>query len=193
MTSIAKIVGTLVTVAGAMLMTLYKGPIVEVVLVKHAHYKTNGSLDRDWLLGCIFLVISTFAWASLFVLQVSINTVKRKKNGKNILKKCVNFCVLSLAVSVFFCWSHTNNWHLLLCYWTGKSYTDIQESSANPNFTCVPYRHYSSYCCYLYCWTQPFCLENWMGYKLTYFCIFSKNSYKNFFFHQTRLDYIQVF
>lgn len=77
---IAKIVGTLVTVAGAMLMTLYRGPIVEMVWAKHPHNKTNGttstgSLDRDWLLGCIFLIISTIAWASLFVLQVSITTV----------------------------------------------------------------------------------------------------------------------
>jgi len=77
--SIAKIVGTLVTVAGAMLMTLYRGPTVETVWFKHAHYKANESLDKDWLLGCFFLIISTFAWASLFILQVSITTLKRKK------------------------------------------------------------------------------------------------------------------
>ncbi|KAL9298284.1 hypothetical protein ACSQ67_024180 [Phaseolus vulgaris] len=75
--SIAKIVGTLVTVAGAMLMTLYRGPTVETVWFKHAHYKANGSLDKDWLLGCFFLIISTFAWASLFILQAkAIQTYK---------------------------------------------------------------------------------------------------------------------
>ncbi|XP_065012773.1 WAT1-related protein At5g07050-like [Musa acuminata AAA Group] len=33
----AKVVGTLVTVAGAMLMTLYKGPLMEMVWTKHMH------------------------------------------------------------------------------------------------------------------------------------------------------------
>lgn len=73
----AKIVGTLVTVAGAMLMTLYKGPIVEMIWARHGnpHNKSNatstkGPSDRDWFLGCTFLIIATLAWASLFVLQV---------------------------------------------------------------------------------------------------------------------------
>jgi hypothetical protein len=34
---VAKVVGTLVTVAGAMLMTLYKGRVVEMVWTKHMH------------------------------------------------------------------------------------------------------------------------------------------------------------
>lgn len=69
----AKVVGTLVTVAGAMLMTLYKGPIMAWSRSVHAHQAANataGSADKDWLMGCIFLIVATFAWASLFVLQV---------------------------------------------------------------------------------------------------------------------------
>ncbi|XP_019702179.1 WAT1-related protein At5g07050-like [Elaeis guineensis] len=71
----AKVVGTLVTVAGAMLMTLYKGPIMEMVWTKHVQPhrssvpETTDSSDKDWLKGSIFLVIATLAWAALFVLQ----------------------------------------------------------------------------------------------------------------------------
>ena len=69
----AKLVGTLVTVAGAMLMTLYKGPIVEMVWTKHKHaheVQTNESNDKDWFKGSIFIIIATLAWAALFILQV---------------------------------------------------------------------------------------------------------------------------
>lgn len=72
----AKVVGTLVTVAGAMVMTLYKGPILEMVWSKHGNsgvsnsQATAESSSNDWFLGCIFLVLATLAWASLFVLQV---------------------------------------------------------------------------------------------------------------------------
>ncbi|XP_008788560.1 WAT1-related protein At5g07050-like [Phoenix dactylifera] len=71
----AKVVGTFVTVAGAMLMTLYKGPIMEMVWTKHVHPhrssapETTDSSDKDWIKGSIFVIIATLAWASLFVLQ----------------------------------------------------------------------------------------------------------------------------
>jgi hypothetical protein len=81
----AKILGTAVTVAGAMLMTLYKGPLVELVWSKHVHsgkpYETTSSgstYDKDFIKGTMFLIIATLAWAGLFVLQVS-DHAKRKK------------------------------------------------------------------------------------------------------------------
>jgi hypothetical protein len=73
----AKVVGTMLTVAGAMLMTLYKGPIVELFWTKDTlHSKNNttnittSSSNDNWFIGSILLIISTLAWASLFVLQV---------------------------------------------------------------------------------------------------------------------------
>lgn len=76
----AKIAGTVVTVAGAMLMTIYKGPIVELFWTKymhlqespHANGKTSSknSSDKDFVKGAILLIFATLAWASLFVLQV---------------------------------------------------------------------------------------------------------------------------
>jgi len=73
----AKVVGTVLTVAGAMLMTLYKGPIVEMLWSKYIHPRksyvtdTTGTGDKHWFLGSVLLTIATLAWASLFVLQVS--------------------------------------------------------------------------------------------------------------------------
>ncbi|KAF9599353.1 hypothetical protein IFM89_036810, partial [Coptis chinensis] len=74
----AKVVGTVVTVAGAMLMTLYKGPIMELVWSKHvnSHDTPNsGTSDKDWVKGSILLIIATLAWAALFILQAI--TLKR--------------------------------------------------------------------------------------------------------------------
>ncbi|GJN14390.1 hypothetical protein PR202_gb01213 [Eleusine coracana subsp. coracana] len=77
---VAKVVGTLVTVAGAMLMTLYKGRVVEMVWTKHMHLHgpqpdVAAAADKDWLTGSIFLIIATLAWASVFILQAA--TLKR--------------------------------------------------------------------------------------------------------------------
>ncbi|CAI9102759.1 OLC1v1001079C1 [Oldenlandia corymbosa var. corymbosa] len=82
----AKILGTLVTVAGAMLMTLYKGPIVEMVWSKHVHSRKSyvsgpdgtTSSDKDWFVGCILLIIATVAWAAFFILQkVALKTYEK--------------------------------------------------------------------------------------------------------------------
>ncbi|KAJ1382238.1 EamA domain [Sesbania bispinosa] len=108
----AKIVGTLVTVAGAMLMTLYKGPIVEMIWAKHAHDPHNkthaptstGSSDKDWFLGCIFLIIATLAWASLFVLQAK--AIETYKNHQLSLTSLVCFIGTLQAVAVTFVVEH---------------------------------------------------------------------------------------
>lgn len=97
----AKIVGTLVTVAGAMLMTLYKGPIVELFWTKSIHPRqsngtdTAGTTDKDWVKGSIFLIIATLAWASLFVLQVIKQQNFRKQEHRPTLlpNKLTNFTV----------------------------------------------------------------------------------------------------
>lgn len=73
----AKVIGTILTVAGAMLMTLYKGPVLELMWTKYIPHSnaniTSSSSKDNWFLGSILLIIATLAWSSLFVLQVSLD------------------------------------------------------------------------------------------------------------------------
>lgn len=107
----AKILGTVLTVAGAMLMTLYKGPIVEMVWAKNRHPQnethettTTGSSERDWILGCTFLIIATFAWASLFVLQAKV--IETYKHHQLSLTSLVVFIGTLQAIAVTFVAEH---------------------------------------------------------------------------------------
>ncbi|GLJ41357.1 hypothetical protein SUGI_0855990 [Cryptomeria japonica] len=64
----SKIVGTLVCVSGAMVMTFYNGPIVPMPWHYH-HLKTHDHGNEDIFKGCLCLVAMILSWASLFVLQ----------------------------------------------------------------------------------------------------------------------------
>ncbi|XWS65443.1 hypothetical protein CRYUN_Cryun05aG0112900 [Craigia yunnanensis] len=106
----AKIVGTMVTVAGAMLMTLYKGSIVELFWTKNIHPRqsyvtdTTGTTDKDWVKGSILLIIATLAWASLFVLQTK--ALKTYKNHQLSLTSLVCFVGTLQAIAVTFAMEH---------------------------------------------------------------------------------------
>lgn len=79
----AKVIGTVVTVAGAMVMTLYKGQVINLLGSQYMHHPRNyvpenttaGSAEKDWVKGSILLIIATLAWASFFILQVCEVTV----------------------------------------------------------------------------------------------------------------------
>ncbi|KAK6939859.1 EamA domain [Dillenia turbinata] len=68
----AKILGTVVVVAGAMVMTLYKGPILDIFTRAGGHHKTGGSssVDKNWVTGTLMLLSSCFGWAGFFILQL---------------------------------------------------------------------------------------------------------------------------
>ncbi|KAJ4876053.1 WAT1-related protein [Raphanus sativus] len=70
--SLAKVIGTAITVGGAMVMTLYKGPAIE--LIKAAHTSIHGgssseATDQHWVMGTLALMASIISWAGFFILQ----------------------------------------------------------------------------------------------------------------------------
>ncbi|XP_020968906.1 WAT1-related protein At1g44800 isoform X2 [Arachis ipaensis] len=75
--SVAKVIGTMVTVSGAMIMTLYKGPALEFIKGHGGgaihHDSRNGSRtepsEQNWVIGTLMLIASCGGWASFFILQ----------------------------------------------------------------------------------------------------------------------------
>ena len=72
----AKVIGTLVTFGGALLMTLYKGPQINLInnpnsTQKHESHSLEG--DKHWFTGTLFLCFGCFAWSSFYILQVIKN------------------------------------------------------------------------------------------------------------------------
>ncbi|KAL1309906.1 hypothetical protein HN51_052639 [Arachis hypogaea] len=71
--SVAKVIGTAITVSGAMVMTLYKGPAFQLIKGGGA-FAHHGSADAEptdqhWALGTLELIASLVSWAGFFILQ----------------------------------------------------------------------------------------------------------------------------
>ncbi|KAK8692232.1 hypothetical protein V6N13_075705 [Hibiscus sabdariffa] len=70
--SIAKVIGTMVTLSGALLMTLYKGPVIELLWssnTSHHGSSGSGSSDKHWISGTLLILVGCVAWSCFYVLQ----------------------------------------------------------------------------------------------------------------------------
>ncbi|KAJ1404535.1 EamA domain [Sesbania bispinosa] len=106
----AKVIGTVVTVAGAMLMTLYKGQVINFLGSQYMHHprnyvpeNTTDSAEKDWVKGSILLIIATLAWASFFILQA---VTLRKYSAQLSLTAIVCFLGTLQSIAVTFVMEH---------------------------------------------------------------------------------------
>lgn len=67
----AKIAGTLITVAGALVMILYKGPVVDFFWTKGRphHGGDDQQVGGEFLKGTFMLIFSCFCWSAFFIVQ----------------------------------------------------------------------------------------------------------------------------
>ncbi|EEF33065.1 WAT1-related protein At2g39510 isoform X2 [Ricinus communis] len=73
---LAKLLGTLVSLAGVMTMTLYKGPKMKNLSVTPIHIEGNtASNHENWLKGSILTVASCITWSVWYIMQAV--TLKR--------------------------------------------------------------------------------------------------------------------
>ncbi|KAK4432038.1 WAT1-related protein [Sesamum alatum] len=108
----AKVVGTVVTVAGAMLMTVYKGHVINLVWSNNINHTRNytsnvpADTDKDWVKGSILLILATLAWASFFILQA---ITLRKYTAQLSLTAIVCFLGTLQSIAVTFVMEHRPN------------------------------------------------------------------------------------
>lgn len=80
--SIAKVFGTVVSVGGAMVMTLYKGPIVGKGSGRTvSNSGPSASAEKNMVKGSIFIFIACSCWSCFITLQV-ISTIYDQKFNK---------------------------------------------------------------------------------------------------------------
>lgn len=70
----AKMIGTLVTFGGALLMTLYKGPVLNLPWSKDTSpHGTSSHNHTNWVAGTLLILLGCVAWSCFYVLQVIIH------------------------------------------------------------------------------------------------------------------------
>ncbi|XP_065847901.1 protein WALLS ARE THIN 1 [Euphorbia lathyris] len=74
---ISKVIGTICCVAGASVITLYKGPVLygqsSTVQVNIAMFESLGDAKgKSWTLGCIYLIGHCLSWSGWLVLQAPV-------------------------------------------------------------------------------------------------------------------------
>ncbi|PWA71809.1 Drug/metabolite transporter (chloroplast) [Artemisia annua] len=110
---LAKIIGTLASVGGAMVITLYKGPPLlrhDGAIVNHEDILSGSTKMLDWTWGCIYLLGHCLSWAGWMVFQAPI--VKKYPAKLSLTSFTFFFGLLQFMVIAAFCEKDPVKWKI---------------------------------------------------------------------------------
>ncbi|OIS96780.1 PREDICTED: protein WALLS ARE THIN 1-like [Nicotiana attenuata] len=110
---IAKVCGTLLCVAGASVITLYKGPTIYSPIPPLQRTSTpvlllGDAKGKNWTLGCIFLIGHCLSWAAWLVLQAPI--LKKYPARLSVTSYQCFFGVIQFLIIAAFCERDPQAW-----------------------------------------------------------------------------------
>ncbi|CAA7019675.1 unnamed protein product [Microthlaspi erraticum] len=109
----AKVIGTLVALGGALVMTLYKGPLIPLPwsspTLDQQNGHTNSSQDHNhWVAGTLLILLACVAWSCFYVLQsITIKTYPADLSLAALI--CLSGAVQSTVVALIV-EHHSSGW-----------------------------------------------------------------------------------
>ncbi|XP_062102495.1 protein WALLS ARE THIN 1-like [Humulus lupulus] len=124
---IAKVLGTVSSVAGASLITLYRGPTIykPTLQIHQSHLMSTlgDDQDKNWALGCIILLCRCLCWSSWFVLQAPL--LKKYPARLSVTSYTCFFSILQFFVIAatferdFQAWQFGSSSELFILFYSG--------------------------------------------------------------------------
>ncbi|CAJ1931501.1 unnamed protein product [Sphenostylis stenocarpa] len=107
----AKIVGTVVSIAGALIVTLYKGTPLNFKFLRNVVFGGNGtylSVQSDWIIGGVLLATASLCLSVLFIVQTSV--IKEYPEELVVTSICCSMVVILSAIVALFAEGNTKAW-----------------------------------------------------------------------------------
>jgi drug/metabolite transporter (DMT)-like permease len=130
---VAKVVGTVVSVGGATVITLYKG--LPLFAARNLHVQafvswTSASPIFNWTLGCVFILGHCLSWSGWMVLQVPV--LKRYPARLSVISLTCVFGLLQFLVIAAFTEEDLSRWKVRS---VGELFTILYAVSTSPHLT----------------------------------------------------------
>ncbi|KAJ3694361.1 hypothetical protein LUZ60_009841 [Juncus effusus] len=109
---LAKVVGTVVSIGGATVITLYKGlPLLNQKLnSNYLDINLSSTQILNWSLGCVYILTHVISWSGWIALQVPV--LKRYPARLSVLTLTILFGLIQLIVIAAFVEKDINKWKI---------------------------------------------------------------------------------